>query len=147
MNKIAVDFIKKWEDFKSEAYPCSAGVMTIGYGTTIYADGKKVKKDEKITEEQALKELLRVIENDEKAVGLLVKVPLSENEEAALISFCYNVGVGDFKTSTLLKLLNKGDKVGASNEFKKWKYVKGKISKGLVNRRAAEKILFLTSQD
>ena len=144
MNKIAIDFIKKWEDFRADAYPCEAGVMTIGYGTTRYADGKKVQKGDKITEEQALKELCRVIESEEKAVNTLVKIFLSENEEAALICFCYNIGAKDFKTSTLLKLLNKGNKIGASNEFKKWKYVKGKVSNGLINRRKAEKELFLT---
>ena len=144
MNKVAVEFIKKWEDFRADAYPCQAGVMTIGYGTTIYGNGNKVQKGDKITEEQALKELCMVIESDEKAVNELVKILLSENEEAALISFCYNVGSPRFNTSTLLKLLNKGDKIGASNEFKKWKYVKGKVSNGLVNRRKAEKELFLS---
>lgn len=144
MNEIAVDFIKKWEGFKPNAYKCSAGVNTIGYGTTVYSNGKRVKPGDRTTEEEAVKELCRVVAKDEKIVNSSVRVELSENEVAALISFCYNVGVENFKKSTLLRLLNKGDKIGASNELKKWKYANGQVSNGLVNRREAEKELFLS---
>ena len=113
-------------------------VWTIGYGHT-----EGVKKGDTITREQA-DELFK---NDLKKYSNYLKnvsVPLNDNEKIALISFVYNVGPSAFKSSTLLKKLNKGDKKGAAYEFDRWIYQKGKKLDGLVNRRKREKDLFLT---
>lgn len=114
MNKIAFDFIKKWEGLRYTAYKCTAGVTTIGWGTTVYKNETKVKLGDKITVQQAEDELIYRIDLDEKAINELVTIALSNNELAALLSFCYNLGMKAFKDSTLLKILNTGDKIGAS---------------------------------
>ena len=88
-------------------------------------------------------------ELDEKRKGILkyVKVPLSNNEEQALVSFAYNVGVGAFAGSSLLKKLNTGDKLATAKEFDKWVFGGGKKLRGLVRRRESEKRLFLGRED
>jgi len=68
-------------------------------------------------------------------VDRYVKVPLSETERAALIDFIYNVGSGNFASSTLLRKLNAGDRQGACAEYRRWVYAKGQRYKGLENRR------------
>ena len=135
--KIAIDFIKSWEGERLEAYQCSAGVWTIGVGHT-----KGVKPNDRITE--GISKIL--FEQDLLAFKLemlpLVKVEVTQGQFVALLSFVFNLGITSFKTSTLLKKLNQGDYVGASNEFLRWKYANGKVVKGLLNRRKAEKALF-----
>jgi lysozyme len=73
-----------------------------------------------------------------------VKRPLNQNQWDALVSFVYNVGAGNFISSTMLKLLNQGDYKGAAGEFPKWVHTNGQINPGLVRRRAAERALFET---
>lgn len=77
------------------------------------------------------------------AVENLVTVPMSQNTEAAFISFVFNAGQGNFARSTMLKLENAGDTIGACNQFPKWVYSDGKRLNGLVKRREAEKALCL----
>ncbi len=79
----------------------------------------------------------------ESQVRKLVSVLLNEAQLGALVSFTYNVGVGAFKSSTLLKMLNAGDYVGASLQFARWNKAGGKVLKGLTNRRLAETALFI----
>jgi lysozyme len=81
----------------------------------------------------------------ERAVNGAVKVPLTQNQFDALVSLSYNIGVGAFKKSTLLKKLNSGDYKGAANQFDVWVNAGGKRLAGLVRRRAIEKKLFLGS--
>lgn len=134
---LAYDFIKGFEGERLEAYQCSAGVWTIGVGHT-----KGVKPNDRITE--GISKIL--FEQDLLAFKLemlpLVKVEVTQGQFVALLSFVFNLGITSFKTSTLLKKLNQGDYVGASNEFLRWKYANGKVVKGLLNRRQAEKALF-----
>ena len=75
-------------------------------------------------------------------VSRLINVPLTENQFGALVSFTYNVGSGNLKASTLRQKLNRGDYAGAADEFPKWRRAGGKILRGLVRRRAAERALF-----
>jgi lysozyme len=75
-------------------------------------------------------------------VDSLVKVSLNDNQYAAIVSFAFNLGVGNLKQSTLLKKLNAGDFAGAANEFAKWNKAGGKVLAGLTRRRAAEAELF-----
>ena len=132
-----IDLIKKWEGCELKAYKCPAGVWTIGYGHT-----NGVKEGQKITQEQAETFLRQDIEYFEKGVTKLVSAPITQNQFDALVSFAYNVGLGAFKTSTLRKKLNEKDYCGASKEFAKWNKSKGKVLKGLTNRRKDEKSMY-----
>lgn len=79
----------------------------------------------------------------DEIVSRTVRVPLRDHERAAVISFIYNVGEGNFYKSTMLKKLNRGDIAGACNELPKWVYAKGKRLQGLVNRREDERLVCL----
>lgn len=143
LNKASIDLIKSFEGLKLTAYLCPAGVPTIGYGTTkglTRADvGKKT-----ITEAEATGLLIEDVARFEKAVDKLVKVKLTENQRGALVSFTYNLGEGNFGSSTLLKKINAGDFKSAQSEFAKWDKAGGKVLAGLTRRRAAEAKLFGT---
>lgn len=133
-----IDLIKRFEGLRLKAYKCPAGVWTIGYGHT-----NNVRPDDIITEQEALELLLIDLKQFEGAINQLVLKTLNQSQYDACISFVFNVGIGNFKKSTLLKKLNAGDFIGASNEFPKWVYAKKKKLAGLVRRRQAEKELFL----
>ena len=135
-----IELIKQFEGCKLNAYRCPAGVLTIGYGHT----GVDVKQGMKITQEEAEKLLKKDLTIHCNNVERLVKVPLSQNQFDALVSFEYNVGYGNFSKSTLLGLLNQKKYSEASEQFLRWKYANGKILEGLLRRRQAEKDLFLT---
>lgn len=137
-----INLIKNFEGCRLTAYKCPAGVWTIGYGHT-----KGVKKGQKITKEQAVNILQDDLKTYENGVKKAVKIDLNQNQFDALVSFTYNVGLGAFRTSTLLKKLNKKDFTGASKEFPRWNKANGIVLKGLVKRREAEKILFITPCD
>jgi len=140
----AIALIKSWESFRSLAYKDSVGVLTIGYGTTVYPDGRKVQAGDTCTIDGAKVYLMQHISKHiVKPMNILVEVPLNTNHYNALISFIYNVGIGNFERSTMLKLINKGQYSNAANEFPKWNKAGGKVLLGLVRRRAAEQELFL----
>lgn len=141
-----LNLIKKWESLKLNAYLDGGGVPTIGWGTIVYYDGKKVKIGDVITADQAEFELIK---HCEKVYESLLQVidndkSLGEHHYSALISFVYNIGIKAFKESTMLKLINKGDLSKAANEFDRWIYDNGKKVQGLVNRRKDEKALFVS---
>jgi len=141
ISDIGVSLIKHFEGFISKPYLCPAGVATIGYGSTKYADGKKIKlNDKSINENEAtllLKNTLTVYEN---IVNKKVKVQLKQSQFDALVSHTYNTG----GSSTLFNLINNE----ANNEsIKKWfetKYISAndKVLKGLIERRKAESKLY-----
>ena len=123
---------------------CPAKVWTVGYGSTTGSDGGPVDPDmEPITEVHADDLLGRDLEASERWVDSLVKKPLSEIQFSVLVSFTFNVGAGEFQRSTLRMKLNRGEYLGAADEFPKWRRAGGRILAGLVRRRAAEKALFL----
>ena len=134
-----IDLIKSFEGFRSESYQDVGGVWTIGYGHT-----GNVHRGEVITKKQGELLLRSDLETFEKAVNKNVKVKLTQSMYDALVSFTYNVGSGAFSKSTLLKKLNSGDYVGASEQFGAWNKCNGKVVKGLTNRREKEKTLFLS---
>lgn len=137
--------IKKYEGFSSKPYKCPAGIPTIGYGSTFYLNGNKVTmKDTPISEEVALSILFSAVEDFSKKVEKLLKVPVNQNQFDALVDFSYNLGIGNFQKSTLLKLINNKDFIGASKQFKKWNKSNGKVLNGLTNRRKEEEVLFLS---
>ncbi|MEW3423807.1 lysozyme, partial [Pseudomonas aeruginosa] len=95
------------------------------------------------TVEQAERMLANDIQRFEPELDKLVKVPLNQSQWDALMSFVYNLGAANLASSTLLKLLNKGDYRGAADQFPRWVNAGGKRLEGLVKRRAAERALFL----
>jgi GH24 family phage-related lysozyme (muramidase) len=136
-----VNLIKSFEGLVLRAYKPleTEQYWTIGYGHY----GEDVNEGEKITKIGAEKLLKKDLERYEEYVSDYVTVKLNQNQFDALVSFCYNLGGGALKNSTLLKKLNKGDYIGASNEFGKWVNAGGKRLNGLVRRREQEKELFL----
>lgn len=146
------EIVKEFEGFSSRAYRCPAGVWTIGYGTTVYPGGLKVKAGDICTAQQAEAWLAHDLSSVAADVNSLVTVALTQGQFDALVSFAYNTGsdidadnipegLGD---STLLRKLNAGDTAGAADEFLKWVNGGGKKLPGLVRRRKAERELFLS---
>lgn len=135
------NLIKQFETLKLKAYPDSKG-YSIGYGHYIKA-GDGLTKDSVITKEQAEKLFSQDVAEVYEAIAASVKVKLSQNQTDALTSFVYNVGVEAFKGSTLVKILNTGDYVGAAGQFDRWVHSNKKVLPSLIARRSAEKALFL----
>jgi lysozyme len=141
-----LDLIKKFEGFSAKPYLCPAGVPTIGYGATYYTNGTKVTmNDAPISEEWAEQLLSNMVHTYEKAVTSLVIPHISQNQFDALTSFAYNVGVTNFRKSTLLRLINKNpDNPEIANQFMKWVRGGGKVINGLIKRRQIESKLYFT---
>lgn len=140
-----IALIKAHEGLRLEAYPDPAhgwSVPTVGYGHTSAAGPPKVERGMKITEAGADAILRQDLAKFEKYVTDAVKVPLSQNEFDALVSFTFNLGPGNLRSSTLLRKLNAGDRAGAADEFGKWVKAGGRTLPGLVKRREAERALF-----
>lgn len=125
-------------DGSCASYLCPAGVATIGWGCT-----SGVHLGMVWTEAEAEAALRNEIARFEDGVTRLVTVPLNQHEFDALVSFSYNVGLGAFEKSTLLKRLNAGDRLGAAKAFEAWRRGGGKVLPGLVARRKREAALFL----
>ena len=137
--------IKKYEGLKLEAYICPANIPTIGFGSTFYPDGRRVKLGDKITLQEAESILLHDIKRFEKEVRNAVKIEITNNQLSALISFTYNVGASAFRKSTLLKKVNANPTdLTIHNEFMRWTRAGGKVLPGLVKRRAEESKLYFT---
>lgn len=130
--------IKSFEGFSALAYLCPAGVWTVGYGHT-----KGVTQSSHCTLPAAEALIREDVAFAEGAVTNSVVVKLTQGQFDALVSFVFNLGVGTFRKSTLLRLLNKKDYAGAADEFDRWIFAGGKKQKGLVARRSAERALFL----
>lgn len=117
---------------------------TIGYGTILYSNGTTVTMDDNpISQSQAIDELEYNINLKCNSINDLVTVEINQHQFDALASFTYNLGVHALTSSTLLKLLNNSDFDGAAEQFLVWDKVGGKVIQGLLNRRMAEKALFL----
>jgi lysozyme len=138
INDKGIALIKEFEGLSLKAYKCPGNIWTIGYGHT-----RTVTPDLVITKERAEELLLEDLEFSEDSVRKLVRVPLTSNQFSALVSFVYNLGETQFRSSTLLKMLNDRDYSGASVQFLRWVYSNKKKLNGLVRRREAEMRLFL----
>jgi lysozyme len=146
LDKKGYDLIKEFEGLKLKPYLCSAQVPTIGYGSTYYENGKKVKlTDTPITKERA-DELFEIVADDfAKRVLPLVKKPLTQNQFNSIVSFAFNLGVRALQNSTLLRLVNiNPNDAMIAKEFLKWNKAGGVIVKGLTNRRIKESALYFT---
>lgn len=150
LNEAALSLIQKYEGFISKWYPDPVHgwkVPTCCYGHTdaagppFYKDGK----NKKFTRAEGAEILARDLRSYADAVEKAVKVPLTDNQFGALVSFTYNLGPGNLRKSTLLKKLNAGDVTGAANAFLSWNKAAGKVMKGLTTRREAERKLFMSN--
>ena len=134
----------QYEGLRLEAYLCPAKVWTIGYGNTFYEDGTKVKKGDVITKERAEELFDNIVnKNFEKPLKKVLVKALNPNQYSALICFSYNVGMGNLRKSTLLKMVN----INPHNpfireEFLRWNKASGKVLLGLTRRRIAEANLY-----
>lgn len=144
VNKEGIDLIKEFEGFRSIAYLCPANVWTIGYGNTFYENGRKVKQGDRISEPEAERLLKITVESFADQVNQLIKVPVTSNQFSALVSLAYNIGVGAFARSTLLRLLNQKKYLQSADQFMKWTKAGGRTLEGLRRRRSRERELFLS---
>lgn len=140
ISKKCVELIKSFEGFVPLEYTCVAGKRTIGYGHVLAPEEKYVCG---LCEREAEKLLRKDLDIAEKAVDKLVEVPLLEHQKDALVSFVFNVGIGTFKKSTLLKELNAGRYDRIPQQLSRWIYVNGRPCAGLMRRRRAEAALFV----
>jgi len=137
ISNTGIDLIKHFEGCELEAYHCAAGVPTIGYGHI-----KGVQMGDTITQEQAEQMLVEELNEYEGYINDMVTTPLSQNQFDALVSWVYNLGGGNLKASTLLKVLNSGDFNGVPAQLMRWNKAGGKVLEGLTRRRQAEADLF-----
>ncbi len=134
--------IKEFESFCSTAYTCPAGVLTIGFGHTL-----GVKPGDRVTLKEANALLKSDLKSVESAIAKHVKVSLTQNQFDALCSLIFNIGVGAFSKSTLLKILNTGNYSKVPEQFMRWNKVNKKPVAGLTRRRAAEVDLWSVEDD
>lgn len=140
----AKDLIKFYEGCRLQAYQDSVGVWTIGYGKT-WMFNRPVCASDRCTQKEADDWLLEDMQIPARAIQKLLKVEVNENEFCAMVSLTYNIGVGAFRNSTLLKLLNDRASAGlVANEFLRWNKAGGKVLAGLTVRRKHEIDLFLS---
>lgn len=149
VSQTGINLIAGFEGLRLDAYPdpgTGNEPITIGYGTTIYPNGIKVKMGDVITKSEALDYLQ--FEVEEKAITvsqLTLSITLNQNQFDALVSFSYNVGLGALKKSTLLKKV-KADPNDPTIEraFLMWARAGGRVMAGLKRRRQAEADLYFT---
>lgn len=143
LNKAGADLIKSFEGCKLEAYKCSANKETIGFGNTFYEDGSPVKMGDKITHDRADSLFELISDSFAAKVKPLITANLSENQYSSLVSFAYNCGIANLKSSTLLKKVNANPNDPTIRaEFEKWNKAGGKVLAGLTRRRKAEADLY-----
>lgn len=143
ISQTGLNLIAKWEGCYLKAYLDPIGIPTIGYGTTKYENGVKVKLGDTITKERALALLQLQAQEHANTIFSYVKVELNQNQYDALASFQYNLGRHILKNSSLLAYINLKQWQKAANEMKLYNKAGGKVLQGLVNRRAEEASLFL----
>lgn len=141
-SKDGLALTESFEGCRLVAYQDSGGIWTIGYGHT-----KDVHVGMTCSQPQAEQWLLADVSDATTAVNRLVHIALSQEEFDALVDFVFNVGIGNFAGSTLLKLLNAHDLQGAIDEFDKWDRAAGVEVAGLLRRRQAERAMFTLGTD
>ena len=136
-SEAGIDLIKSFEGCRTIAYQDAIGVWTIGYGHTV-----DVKEGMLITQHQCDVMLEVDLEKYESYINKHVHVSLTQNQFDALVSWVYNLGIGNLLSSTMLKELNAGNYEEVPTQIKRWNRAGGKVLKGLVRRRNAEAELF-----
>ncbi|WP_017907425.1 lysozyme [Xanthomonas sp. SHU 199] len=138
---VAASLVRKWEGCRLAAYPdpaTGAEPYTIGYGST----GPGITKGTVWTQTQADERLEQDVAKFVNGVSALLKRKPTDNQLGAMASLAYNIGLGNFGKSTLLRLFNAGDIAGAAKQFAVWRMANGKVMQGLINRRADERKVF-----
>ena len=146
-SKNGLSLTGSFEGARLTAYQDQVGVWTIGYGHT----GPEVHNGLTITQDQANQLLMQDVASAASAVNRLVMIALTQDEFDALVDFTFNVGTGNFASSTLLRDLNSSNFADAATQFERWDHAGGGIVAGLLRRRQAEAALFeagmVTAQD
>lgn len=139
--KLITDF----EGLRLKAYKCPANIWTIGYGSTFYPDNTKVKEGDVITKEKAF-DMFKIISSDfEKALSMCIRKSITQNQFNAVASLAYNIGIGAFIKSTLLKKINiNPNDETIKDEFLKWNKASGKVLSGLTKRRKNESNIYFS---
>ncbi len=144
---IATELCKRFEGYKAKPYLCPAGVPTIGYGSTFYADGRKVTLQDPSMDEPTARALLvhelmhKYAPGTIRQCPVLLTLALQANDWGklnAIVDFAYNLGVGRLQTSTLRRKINEQDWEGAKEQLMLWTRGGGRVLPGLVKRREAE---------
>jgi lysozyme len=139
--------IKRWEGFRAAAYRDAVGVWTIGYGHTAMAGEPQVKAGLRISEAEGEVILRRDVEQFARGVRAAVKAEISDAQFSALVSFAYNVGLGNFRSSSVLAAVNRKDFAAVPRRLQLWSKAGGRVLPGLVKRRADEAALFSSGSD
>lgn len=156
-SEVGIQLIKSFEGCHNMPYKCPAKLWTIGYGHVLYPDQARLKTPER-SAYPLRPEHNRVFEYDEIdeileqdlqrfEAGVLRLCPATADNDShfdAIVSFSFNVGIGNLQSSTLRMKYNRGEFEGAADEFLKWNKSGGKVLGGLVRRREAERMLFLS---
>jgi lysozyme len=157
VSEAGIQLIKSFEGCHNQPYKCPASLWTVGYGRVLYPDQARLKTGERANY-PLRSEHNRVFANDEIdalleadlqrfEAGVLRLCPATSNSQChmdAIVSFAFNVGLGNLQSSTLRMKYNRGDYDGAADEFLKWNKAGGKVLRGLERRREAERALFLS---
>ena len=143
--ELAAELCRKYEGYRAKPYLCPANVATIGYGSTYYADGKKVTLQDPPMDEPTARALLLVELEHTYLPGVLRNCPILATDERkcnSIVDFAYNCGVGRLQTSTLKRKINASDWDGAKEQLMLWNKGGGRVLAGLTKRRIAECALF-----
>jgi lysozyme len=138
--------IKTYEGFRGRAYRDAVGIWTVGYGHTSAAGPPKVTPWLVLDEPAAAQLLRRDVDMFAAGVAARVKADLSDEQFSALVSFAYNVGLGAFAKSSVLRAVNAGDFAAVPTRLSAWVKADGRTLPGLVKRRAAEGALFASTK-
>ena len=142
--ELAAALCRQFEGFRAKPYLCPAGIPTIGYGSTYYADGRKVTLQDPPISEPDARTLLMAELHHTFLPGVLRLCPVLATHEQklnAIVDFAYNLGVGRLQTSTLRRKINAQDWEGAVEQLLLWNKAGGRILPGLERRRQAEAVL------
>ncbi len=135
--------IREAEGFRGTAYGDATGIWTIGFGHTAMAGAPVVTTGLQITRDEAEKILARDVEQFSRGVTRELVQPVNDDQFSALVSFAYNVGLENFRKSSVLKAVNTQDFDAVPRRLQLWVKAGGKVLPGLINRRAAEATLFM----
>ena len=139
--ELAASLCRQFEGYRAKPYLCPAGVATIGYGSTYYADKRKVTLEDASMDEPTARALLMIELEHTYLPGVLRNCPglITDVRKCnAIVDFCYNLGTGRLQTSTLKRKINANDWEGAKEQLMLWTKGGGRVLPGLLKRRTAE---------
>lgn len=144
LNHAGEALIKRYEGLRTQAYRDAVGIWTIGFGHTAMAGAPEVTPGMRITRGEADAIFARDAASFADQVAVSIRAPLTDNQFSALVSFAYNVGMGAFRKSSVLKAINGNQFEAVPRRLNMWVLAGGKVLPGLVKRRAAEAALFMS---